>query len=99
MARPPKTPIRFELVDSMFQQQKLAMDATETIWHRSMQLAAGQMSLDEGAAMWWEKPTAILAGFEKATLATLSGQSAPKIMQAALEPMTKKASKNAKRLR
>ena len=99
MTRPPETPIFFDVIDSAFQQQKLAMDATETIWHRSMQLATGQMSLVEGTAMWWEKPTAIAAGFEKAAVAAMAGHSAPKIMQAALEPMTKKASKNAKRLR
>ena len=89
----------FDYVDAAFQQQNLAMAATETIWHRSMQLASGQMSLVEGTAMWWEKPTAIAAGFEKAATAAIAGHSAPRVVQAALDPMTKKASANAKRLR
>ena len=99
MSRPLNPFNFFDYVDVTFQQQKLVMAASETIWHRSLQLASGQMSLVEGTAMWWEKPTAIAAGLEKATLAAAAGRSAPQVMQAALEPMTKKASANAKRLR
>jgi len=99
MSRRPNPLNSFDFIDAAFQQQKLAMAAAETIWHRSVQLASGQMSLVEGTAMLWEKPTAVAAGFEKAATAAIAGQSAPKVMQAALDPMTKKASANARRLR
>ena len=88
-----------DYTNALFQQQKLAMAATETIWHRSIQMALGQMSPMENMAMWMEKPTAMFNGFENASIAAVAGKSPLKVMQAALEPMTSKASSNAKRLR
>ena len=82
-----------------FEQQKLAMAAAETIWHRSSQIAAGKMTAVENASMWIEKPTAVMSGMEKAVIAAASGKSPAKVMLAAMAPMTAKASANAKRLR
>lgn len=93
----PLTPLDF--FELMAQQQKLALAASETIWHRSLQLALGKMSPVETASMWVEKPTAFVTGFEKAAIAAVSGKSPAKVMQAAWAPVTAKASSNAKRLR
>ncbi len=82
-----------------FEIQKLSLAASETIWHRSMQMAMGKMTALENASMWVEKPTALLGSFEKATLAAISGKPPAQIMRAAMEPLTVKASANAKRLR
>jgi hypothetical protein len=87
------------LLDVIGQQQKLAFAATETIWHRSLQMAMGTMTPTENVSMWWEKPTAMVSGMEKAAHAAISGKSAPQVFKAALAPMTAKASANAKRLR
>jgi len=98
---PTRTPCLNPLhyMEFAFQQQKLAMAAAETIWHRSMQMAAGEMSMVENASMWFEKPTAMATGMEKAAVAAVAGKSPAQVMHAAMEPMTKKASANAKRLR
>ncbi len=86
-------------MDMLWQQNRLALAATETIWHRSVQMAMGTMSPAENVSMWMEKPTAVITGMEKAALAAVAGKSAPQIVSAALAPMTAKASANAKRLR
>lgn len=99
MSPKPTLPTILDYSNALFQQQKLAMAATETIWHRTTQMALGQMSPTENMAMWLEKPTAMAVGFEKASLAAIAGKSPLNVMQAALEPMTKKATSNAKRLR
>lgn len=93
----PLNPIDY--MDFAFEQQKLLMAATETIWHRSVKMATGKMSAVENASMWMEKPTAVASGLQKATVAAASGKSPAKVMRAAMEPMTTKASANAKRLR
>lgn len=88
-----------EYMNFAFEMQKLTMAASETIWHRSLQMTSGTMSLHENASMWTEKPTAMFSGIEKATAAAVSGKSPAKVMEAAMEPMTTKATANAKRLR
>jgi len=82
-----------------FEMHRLSLAASETIWHRSMQMTMGKMSALENASMWTEKPTALIGSMEKATIAAVAGKPPVQIMQAAMEQLTKKASSNAKRLR
>lgn len=95
----PNFPTPLDFMDFALQQQRLTMDAAETIWHRSTQIALGKMSPVENMSMWMEKPTAMARGFEKAAVAAVAGKSPAQIMHAAMAPMTAKASANAKRLR
>ena len=89
----------FDYVDLALQQQKLALSATETIWRRSALYSRGALTPLEATAMWMEKPAAFAKGAEKAMMAAARGKSPAKIMDAALDPLTRKASSNAKRLR
>ena len=99
MSRKTTTLNPLDYMDFAFEQQQLIMAATETIWHRSLKIVTGKMSAVENASMWMEKPTAVASGLQKATIAAASGKSPAKVMSAAMEPMTTKASANAKRLR
>ncbi len=88
-----------DYLDFAFEMQKLTIAASETVWHRSVKISMGTMTPLENASMWMEKPTAVASGMQDATLAAISGKSPAQVMQAAVHPMTKKASANAKRLR
>jgi len=93
----PLNPVDY--VNYAFEIHRLSLAASETIWHRSMQMVTGRMTPIENASMWVEKPKALFESLEKSTIAAVSGSSPAQIMQAAAEPLTKKATANAKRLR
>ena len=89
----------FDFIDLGLQQYKLTVAAGETIWRRSSLYSRGALPITEAMSMWVEKPTAIAKGFEDAAMATARGKNPAAVFLAALEPMTVKASSNAKRLR
>ena len=90
---------QFDFVDLGLQQQKLGLAAAETIWRRSSLYSRGALTPDETMSMMFEKPTALAQGLEGAAKAVASGKNPAQVLNAALAPMTAKASSNAKRLR
>ena len=89
----------FDYIDLGLQQQKLGLAAAETIWRRSSLYSRGALTPVETMTMMFEKPTAMAKGMENAAKAAASGKTPVQIVNAALAPMTAKASSNAKRLR
>ena len=89
----------FGLVALGLQQQKLMISAAETVARRMQIAGTGKMSPVEMAGMMMEKPTAFAQGYEKAARAAAQGRAPVAILTEFYDPMTRKASSNAKRLR
>jgi len=88
-----------DLIALGFEQQQLALNATETIMRRSMMMGAGRMGAVETASMWFEKPAAFAKGYEKAAVAMARGKPHAQVMTEFLRPIAASAASNAKRLR
>ncbi len=78
---------------------RMYVSAQEVIQRRTLQMALGQMHPEEAMRMVMEKPAAFAEAFERAALATVSGQGAADVALAAVSPISAKASANAQRLR
>lgn len=99
MARKPKIVSPFDIWALIFEQQKMMIAATETIFSRSSLFANGRLSPVEAMAMCVEKPAAYFKGIEKGAMAFIGGKNPAEVMNAAIKPLTAKASSNARRLR
>lgn len=89
----------FGLIAFGVQQQKLMLGAIETIALRTQSARDGNLTSVEMIGMMMEKPTAFAKGYEKAAKAVAKGRAPIAVMTEFYEPMTRKASSNAKRLR
>lgn len=94
-----------DLFKTLEQNQRLAFktwemwaSAATVIQVRVMQMAMGTMRPEEAARMVFEKPTAFANGTERAMRAMAGGQGFAAASLAALEPISRSAGSNAKRL-
>lgn len=78
---------------------RLAADASEVVFRRSLRMTLGAMSAPEAMAMVMEKPAAFAATAEKFTLAVATGADPARIAAAAIRPVSRKVRANVRRLR
>ena len=79
--------------------QAMSQNAGFVIWRRTMMMAEGKMRPTEAVRMTMEKPVAFAHAAQSAALAAVNGKGAPQIASAALKPIARKASANARRLK
>ena len=78
---------------------RMNLAAAEVVLRRTTMIATGSLSAPEAAKMVLEKHTAFAAAAEKAAMAALRGGDAAAVASAALRPLQRRASANARRLR
>jgi alpha-D-ribose 1-methylphosphonate 5-triphosphate diphosphatase PhnM len=73
--------------------------AAEVIWHRSLAMASGTMTLPEATRMILEKPAALARSAERGAIAAARGAGPGKVAAAFVRPISSRARSNARRLR
>jgi hypothetical protein len=87
----------FDYCALALRQQALLAASVQTIWWRTGCLMAGTTTPAEAFAMCTEKPVAFAKAMDRGARAAVRGQSPARILSAALEPISRKASSNARR--
>jgi hypothetical protein len=81
-----------------FKTWEMWVSAGTVIQLRMMQMATGTLRPEEAVRMVFEKPTAFASGTERAMRAMAGGQGFAAASLAALDPISRSAGSNAKRL-
>lgn len=77
----------------------MSLAASEVVFRRCTMMAHGGMSGAEATRMFMEKPAAFAQSAQGAAMAAVRGGDAVSVASAALRPLRKSASANARRLR